>query len=130
MLKYYVIHYTTYWHGKDMGTCIARTICDESKVDNWRVRFTWENLTELYQEIGLGCCSFNIFNMRKGRQVSFRTTWPWQEPKEWNGKELDIEVQAEWVERELSIQEAMEWHNASVAIQYLNERNLRIGVDK
>lgn len=127
MLKYYVIHYTTYWHGKDMGTCTARTICDESKVDNWRVRFTWENLTELYHEIGLGCCSFTIFNMRKGRQVSFCNTWPWQEPKEWKGKELDIEVQAEWVERDVSIREIMEWHDSGKAIQYLKERGLTVG---
>ena len=64
--------------------------------------------------------------MRKGRQISFRNTWPWQEPKEWKGKELDIEVQVEWFESELSLQEVMEWYDASVAIQYLNERNLRI----
>ena len=126
MLKYYTIHYTTYWHGKDMGTCIAHTICDESKVDNRRIKFTWENLTELYHKIGFGCCSFGIYNMRKGRQISFRNTWPWQEPKEWKGKELDIEVQVEWFESELSLQEVMEWYDASVAIQYLNERNLRI----
>ena len=126
MLKYYTIHYTTYWHGKDMGTCIARTICDESKVDNRRIKFTWENLTELYHKIGLGCCSFGIYNMRKGRQISFRNTWPWQEPKEWKSKELDIEVQVEWFESERSLQEVMEWYDASVAIQYLNERNLRI----
>ena len=130
MLKYYCIYYTTYWHGKEIGTRTARTICDESKVENWRVRFTWENLTELYHEIGLGCCSFGIYNMRKGRQISFDNTWPWQEPKEWKDKELDIEVQAKWVEREVSINEILNWHNSAVAIQYLNERNLRVGIDK
>jgi hypothetical protein len=130
MLKYYVIHYTTYWHGKDMGTCIARTICDEGEVNNFRKKVTWENLANIVEEVGGLACNFSIWNMKKGRQISFRNTWPWQEPKEWKGKDLDIEIQAEWVERELSIKEAMEWHNATVAIQYLNERNLRIGVDK
>ena len=130
MLKYYAIRYTTYWHGKEMGTCTAYTICDENKVDNWRVRLTWENLTEMYHKIGFGRCAFSIYNMRKGRQISFRDTWPWQEPKEWKGKELDIEVQAEWIEREVSIRDVLEYHDSSVAIQYLNERNLRIGVDK
>lgn len=126
MLKYYIIRYTTYWHGKEMGIRTAHTICDESKVNNWRVRLTWENLAELCQKIGFDCCAFVIFNMRKGREISFDNTWPWQEPKEWTGKELDIEVQAEWIEREVSIKKILEWQNSSVAIQYLNERNLRI----
>lgn len=126
MLKYYVIYYTTYWRGKEMGVRTARAICDESKVDNWRVRFTWENLTELHEQIGLHC-AFTVYEFRRGRLVSFDTTWPWQEPKEWTGKELDIEVKAEWIERDVSIREVMEWHDSGKAIQYLKERGLTVG---
>lgn len=127
MLKYYVIYYTTYWHGKKMGVRTARTICDESKVDNWRVKVTWDNLAELWEQIGSLGCGFTIWNFKRGRLVSFDTTWPWQEPKEWKGKELDIEVKAEWVERDVSIQEVMEWHDSGKAIQYLKERGLTVG---
>ena len=126
MLKYYVIYYTTYWHGKEMGVRTARAICDESKVDNWRVRFTWENLTKLREQIGLHC-AFTVYEFRKGHLVSFDKTFPWQEPKEWKDKELDIEVQAEWVEHDVSIQEIMAWHDSGKAIQYLKERGLAVG---
>lgn len=129
MLKFYYVHYTTYYKGREASQATAYALCDETEIKNCRVKVTWENLNEVLENIGFSC-GFSVWNMRKGRQISFSKTWPWQEPKEWKHADPQIEIEFRWSEREVSIQEVLNWHNAEKAIQYLNERNLRIGVDK
>ena len=126
MLKFYCIHYTTYYKGKEVSYTTARALCEETEVDNWRIKVTWDNLTELWEKIGGLACGFSIWNMKKGRQLSFANTWPWQEPKEWKHSDPQIEIECCWSERQVSIQDVLEWHDFEKAIQYLNERNLKI----
>ena len=130
MLKFYYIHYTTYHKGKEVAHRTAHCLCDESKVDNWRVKVTWDNLAELWEQIGSLYCGFTIWNFKRGRLLSFPDSWPWQEPKEWKHADPQIEIECRWSERKVSIQDVMEWHDSEKAMQYLAERNLRIGVDK
>lgn len=130
MLKFYYIHYTTYYKGKEVAHRTAYCLCDESKVDNWRVKVTWDNLAELWEQIGGLGCGFTIWNFKRGRQLSFPDTWPWQEPKEWKHTDPQVEIECHWSERKVSIQDVMEWNDSEKAMQYLAERNLRIGVDK
>ena len=133
MLKFYTIYYTTYHNGTEITTKSAQTLCDESQVEEWRKTFTWENLTELYYEIGGLACGFNIWDFKRGRIVSFYDGSLFgdrADVKEWKHKELNIEVKCEWHEWSPSIAKILEWHDGEKAIQYLNERNLRIGVDK
>lgn len=133
MLKFYNIYYTTYHNGTDMGTKSAQILCDESEVNERRVSFTWENLEELYHEIGGLAYMFNIWNFKRGRIVSFFEGGLFGDKadvKEWKHKDLNIEVACKWHEYHPSIAEILEWHDGEKAIQYLNERNLRIGVDK
>ena len=47
MLKFYYIHYTTYYKGPEVGWATARTLCEESKVENFRKKVTWENLADI-----------------------------------------------------------------------------------
>ncbi len=129
MLKFYTIYYTTYCEGKEFNMKTARILCDESEVDEWRVRFTWENLTELYKQIG-SHCYFNVWNFKRGRIVSFfnECFGNYQsDRKEWKHKELDIEVKCEWREYSPSIKKILEWPNGEKAIQYLRERGLTVG---
>lgn len=130
MLKFYCIHYATYYKGKEVAHRIAHCLCDESKVDNWRVKVTWDNLAELQKQIGDLSFGFTIWNFKRGRQLSFPDSWPWQEPKEWKHTDPQVEIDCRWSERKVSIQDVMEWHDSEKAMQYLAERNLRIGVDK
>ena len=129
MLKFYYVDYTTYYKGREVSQCTAYALRDEANANDYRVKITWENLNEVMKGIGLSC-GFSVWNMKKGRQISLSHTWPWQEPKEWKHADPQIEIECRWTEREVSIQEVLNWHNSEKAIQYLNERNLRIGVDK
>lgn len=129
MMKFYAIYYITYHNGKQFDIKRAEIICDESKVDEWRVKFTWGNLTELYREIGCHCC-FNIWNFKRGRLVSFYNSafGPAYERdiKEWKHKELNIEVKCEWHEETPSIHKILDWPNGEKAMQYLLERGMNI----
>lgn len=125
MLKFYYVHYTTYYKGREVGCSTARALCEESKVKNFRKKVTWENLADIREELD---CSYNftIWNMKKGRQLSFDNTWPWQEPKEWKHPDPQVEIECRWVERQVSIQDILDWHDSERAKQYLNERNIKI----
>lgn len=130
MLKFYCIHYTTYYKDKEIACRTATHLCDESEVDNWRVKVTWDNLAELWEQIGGFHCGFTIWNFKRGRQLSFAESWPWQEPKEWKHADPQVEIECCWSERKVSIHDVMKWHDSEKAMQYLAERNLRIEVDK
>lgn len=127
MLKFYCIHYTTYYKGKEVACSTAHCLCDESKVDNWRVKVTWDNLAELWEQIGGLSCGFTIWNFKRGRQLSFPDTWPWQEPKEWKHADPQIEIECCWSERQVSIQDVMEWYDSEKAMQYLKEHGFMVG---
>lgn len=127
MLKFYYVHYTTYYKGKKVSQTTARALCEESKVNNFRKKVTWENLTDIWEELGSQACGFTIWNMKKGRRLSFFSdTLPWQEPKEWKHADPQVEIECRWSERPVSIQDILKWHDSEKAIQYLNERNLKI----
>lgn len=126
MLKFYYIYYTTYYKGRKIGCTTAYTLCEESEVNNFRKKVTWENLADIWEELGRHACNFSIWNRKKGRQISFYETCPFEEPKEWKHADPQIEIECRWSERQVSIKYIMEWHDCEKAIQYLNERNLKI----
>lgn len=126
MLKFYYVHYTTYYKGKEINCTTAHALCEESEIKNFRKKITWENLDDIQKELGRCALNFSIWNMKKGRQLSFSHTWPWQEPKEWKHADPQVEIECRWSERQVSIQDIMKWPDAEKAIQYLNERNLKI----
>ena len=126
MLKFYYIRYITYYKGREVGQSTARILCEEFKVENFRKKVTWENLSDTWEELGC-CCNFSIWNMKRGRQLSFDNTWPWQEPKEWKHADPRVEIECRWSERQVSIQDILEWPDSEKAMQYLNERKINIG---
>ena len=123
MLKFYYIRYITYYKGKEVGRTTGRTLCEESEAKNFRMKVTWENLTDIWEALGGSGCNFSMWNMKKGRQISFDNTWPWQEPKEWKHADPQIEIECQWTERQVSLQDIMEWYDSEKAMKYLRERN-------
>lgn len=128
MLKFYCVHYTTYLKGQKVGWTTLHTLCEESEAKkSFRKKVTWENLADVWEEFGRAC-GFSIWSRKRGRQISFLDTWYWEEPKEWKHADPQVEIECCWSERLMSIQEVLEWHDSEKAIQYLNERNLKIGL--
>ena len=130
MLNFYYVRHITYYKGQEVGRTTGYALCEESKIENFRKKVTWENLADIWEAFGGCACGFSVLNTKKGRQISFSDTWPWQEPKEWKHSDPQVEIECRWSERKVSIKDIMEWHDSEKAMQYLNERNLRIGVDK
>lgn len=119
MLKYYNLIYTTYYHGKVMGSRVDYTLCEEPEVKKELFHLTWDNLSEMYDQ---NKCAFNIYHFKKGRQVSFFSTWPWQEPKEWKrNRELDIDIELKYVEQKLTMKDLFRLFTIEEALQYIKE---------
>ena len=82
MLKFYSIHYTTYYKGKEVAYRTAHCLCDESKVDNWRVKVTWDNLAELWNRLvvwvavspsGTGSAVVSFLSLNPGRGKNLKS---------------------------------------------------------
>lgn len=131
MMKFYTIYYTTWHNGKKLNTKTAKALCDEAnRPEEWHKAVTWENLTEMYHDYAC-CCCFNIWNLKRGRVVSFFNDCFGKgyerDVKEWKHKELGIALTCEVHEISPSIQFVLDWHDGEKAIQYLTERGLKIG---
>lgn len=66
------------------------------------IELTWDNLSEFYQKNGL-IVSFNIWNCKKGRRVSFFSDrflpiGDYADVKEWKTKDLNITIKIKFVE--------------------------------
>lgn len=132
MLKFYRTYFHTYNKGHLIGSHSGRALAEENeRPKEETINFTWENLQSLYSKYGI-LTSFSLWNMKKGRLISFFTdslifVKPWEKDiKEWKEKELDLTLQISVEEYTPSIQEVLEWHDSEKAIQYLKERGLSV----
>lgn len=132
MLKFYRCYYETFNKGHLVGTHSGRALAEENeRPEEETINFTWENLQSLYSKYGI-LTSFSLWNMKKGRLISFFTdslifVKPWEKDiKEWKEKELDLKLQISVKEYTPSIQEVLEWYDSEKAIQYLKERGLSV----
>lgn len=117
MLKYYNLIYTTYYRGKVMGSRVDYALCEESEVKDERFHLTWDNLNKMYDQ---NKHAFNIYYLKKGRQVSFFNTWPWEEPKEWKkNKELDIDIELKYVEKKFRIKDLFRLFTIEEVLRYI-----------
>lgn len=126
-MKFYHTYATTYHHGKEIGTTVGKMLTDQ-KVDTEVYNITWDNISEMYQKLGLEC-SFNVWNLKKGRRVSFFTEniiprKHERDVKEWKEKDLDIVVKITYSEWKPSIEQVLKWHDTEKAIAYLKEKGL------
>lgn len=132
MLKFYRTYFHTYNKGHLIGSHSGRALTEENERPKEEIiNFTWENLLSLYSKYGI-LTSFSLWNMKKGRLISFFTdslifvkSWE-KDIKEWKEKELDLTLQISVEEYTPSIQEVLEWHDGKKAIQYLKERGLSV----
>lgn len=129
MLQFYRIRHTTYHNGEIISSRNTAVILTDKDVSTETYEFTWENLEKLYQEHGFEC-SFNIWNFKKGRRISFFTNTFFKknhrDVKEWKHPNLNITLVIEYTPFEPSISYVLDWHNAEAALQYLEERKIKI----
>ena len=129
MLQFYRIRCTTYHNGEIIKSRNNGVMLTDKNVSTETYNFTWENLTDLYHEHGLEC-AFNIWNLKKGRKVSFFTDYFFKknhyDVKEWKHPNLNITLIIEYTPFEPSISYVLDWHNAEAAFQYLEERKMKI----
>ncbi len=93
--------------------------CPEAKT----IDISWDNLDEIYRHHGCAL-PFNIWNLRKGRLISFFIRRP--DIKEWKIPKLNITFEAKWDKINPSINDVLNWPDGEQAIQYLVSRGLAI----
>lgn len=128
MLNYYFTYYTTKLNGEIINTSRASCICAEEEVKDEVISITWENLKDFHYQYGF-VCGFNVWNTKKGQCIGLSGK-AFSNRKEWKHPETGLTFEITNRVHEPSIQTILNWHDQRKAIQYLNERNLRIGVDK
>lgn len=118
------------------GQCVGRsygTILLEEEPENKIEKISWENLEEQCTKYGINL-SFNVWNLKKGRVVSFfidkMTPFflkEWEKDiKEWK-EPLDITIETIYEKKTyMTIEKVLKWHDIEKAVQYLKERGLTI----
>lgn len=128
-MKFYDHYATIYHNGVEITTHKCGTVLTDDIPENKTDELTWDNLNEYHYHNGLAY-SFNVWNRKKGRLVSF---WngsffnkDTRDIKEWKSP-LNITVKHKYTEKlGVSIDYVLKWYDADKAIQYLNERGLKI----
>lgn len=123
-MKYYTTYAKTYHNGELIGVQGGGHCLTEEELPKEEVfTITWENLSQMYQNLNL-LCDFNIWNFKKGRRVSFfnaklfdKNTW---DIKEWK-EELNIEVRVYHTEKNASFEDLKHFDAVKVK-KYLDER--------
>ena len=124
-MKFYYCYHTTYHNGTRIGCIVGQKLTNEEpKAET--VQVTWDNLNEMYRRFGVWC-EFNIWNLKKGRVVSFLTDsfFPKKDEKdvkEWKTSDLGIVLEVTYREFSPPISEILKWYDADAAMVYLRER--------
>ena len=125
MLNYYFTYYTTKLNGEVISTEMGSRICSEEEAKDEVISINWDNLKDFYNRYGL-VCGFNVWNTKKGRRISLFGK-AFSDCKEWKHSETGLTFEITHRMYEPSIQTILDWHDQRKAIQYLNERNFKIG---
>lgn len=128
MLNYYFIDYTTKLNGKIISVKRASCICTEEEVKDEVISINWKNLKDFYYKYD-HACGFNVLDTKKGLRINLSGKM-FSDIKEWKRPETGLIFEITHHMYEPSIQTILNWHDQRKAIQYFNERNLRIGIDK
>ena len=122
-MKFYNEYYTTYYNGKRAGTYVNMVCADEIPEDR-TIKITWDNLNEVYRELGGCILPFNVWNFKKGRRISFWNEY--KDIKETKQPILNMEVKVTTKECNPSIQEILKYYDGEKAIKYLVERGISV----
>lgn len=126
-MEFYKVCFTTYHNDEKINSIVGETLT-EKKPNNYEISFTWDNLDNLMETYGLET-SFNVWNLKKGRRISFFTDkfFPnknTKDIKEWKEKELNIKLKVTYTLFSPSLEKVFKWHDSDKAIQYLKEKGL------
>lgn len=99
-MKYNVIAST--YHNDTFINYTQGTLNTDIQPTDETIELTWDNLSEFYQKSGC-LVSFNIWNGKKGRRVSFFSDrflpiGDYADVKEWKTKDLNITIKIKFVE--------------------------------
>lgn len=131
-MEFYRVVVETINKGHCIGTSCGTSLLEEEPKD-FCEKITWENLANQYSKYGIDL-SFGIWNLKKGRVVSFFTNKvtpffykEWEKDiKEWK-EPLDITLKVTYKKcTNMSIEEVLKWHDMEKAIQYLKEKGLEV----
>lgn len=125
MMNYYIVYYTTKLNGETIHSHSGRAMNEPDKMTEEHITITWESLKDFYHRWGL-VAGFNVWNAKKGQQISLFGK-VFSDRKEWKHPETGLTFHVTYREYEPSIQTILDWGEQAKAIQYLNERNLKIG---
>lgn len=125
MINYYFVYYITKLNGETIHTERGICMCEPQEISEKFININWHNLVDFYREYG-PMCGFNVWNTKKGRRISLSNK-PFHDRKEWKHPNTGLTFEIAYRVYEPSIQTILNWHDQRKAIQYLNERNLRIG---
>lgn len=135
MLKFYNCYATTYHNETKIGTCYCgRYLVEEGTKQNFIDYLTWENLKEKYYKNGC-TYSFNYWNMRRGKLISFFNVdifkiiknKNYRDIKEWKEKELNIKIEYIFKEDNYkSLEDILKWPDIEKATQYLKEKGINL----
>lgn len=105
-------------------------ISDESKIsdEDLEVTFGWDSLDDIYEMFGL-VMPFNVWNMKKGRLISFFNAFSIFDKRTWDIKEWKepLEITLKVTHKEyntVSINDILKYHDHKLAIQYLSQEGL------
>ena len=98
----YTAIYSTY-HNDKFINCTQCTLKADTKPNDETIELTWDNLAEYYTKNGL-FVSFNIWNFKKGRLVSFFNDrhlpfGDYADVKEWKTADLNIKIKVKYFEK-------------------------------
>ena len=125
MMNYYFVYYTTKLNGETINTHRSTRMCEPHEMREEFISINWENLKGFYHKYGL-VCGFNVWNTKKGQRIDLFGK-AFSDRKEWKHPSTGLTMEITYRVYEPSIQTILNWHEQDKAIQYLNERNLKIG---
>lgn len=129
-MEFYSIIYSTYHKGHRINWHCGLELL-EGEPKNKTYEITWENLNEIYTKFGT-LIDFNVWNLKKGRKVSFFLDKPfslkeWEKDvKEWKESDLNITFEIKYEKKNMTLEQILKWPDSNKVIQYLKERGLTI----
>lgn len=131
-MDFYNVIYKTYNNGQLVNgyySSVEKILLDKIPQDK-EIKFTWDNLNELYEKYGIQMPT-NLWNCKRGRMITFIGTGKdTKRVREWKN-ELNLTLKIEYVNIShcMSITDVLNWHESEKAIKYLKEKGLEITIN-
>lgn len=131
MLKFYKRVISTYHNDSKIASLSAGVLCaeeSENLSEAQIIKVNWDNLSKVFKKYG-ACLAFNVWNLRRGRRVSFPSNCftfkkDFRNVKEWK-EDLNITLKIQHIEFQPTMRDVLNL-SADKAIKYLTERGITL----